>query len=622
MNLYGINLFVNGGEGSQGIISESHMFSTINAAWTKLGDERTEIFSRSRGCVANNIEHLFVYGGLTSEGLSSELFQYRLKTQTSRTLDTTGDLPPPLRNLNCFIESEDEESIFTVYGGTIYGSKSQSGIYRYSLKKNFWTLVNSKDVYELALSGAAAAKTNDHLITAGGFIMGQEGSKTILDFDLNTSQLKKIGELPHVSLNGGFAYVGTTLYVLYGTSVRGAKVILDSPHSDFFRIELNEDCDSCDYPCSPGTYSIGGGKCELCPPGTYNEAFGASSCQKCPAGTFSSDYGVNTQYLCTPCPQKFFADTEGSQQCKRCKDWNYCPLGSAASQEETISLSNLKSVSVQPKKHHYQSNTSTLVVYLVLAILSSGLALLSVLLHRHCIGTFDISKLDVFRDSHNHYQGVPMTLRKTTFGAVFTVLFIICALCLASVSVITFVFQNAEETKSLVPFEVLQEEVDEFTGDIEVSVEAYSYLDDCSISHISAIPSNLDYSSIETSAFKSDSNCIVKFSCKVCTIQTGAEVNYVLDENKSCSSLLKVNVTASSSIPDEVSSLTQYLYSPAQEAFRGNTPSKFEFQATASVSSPQLFTSNLNNEASTTKTGYHITTSSLPIAGSSMINYE
>jgi hypothetical protein len=215
-----------------------------------------------------------------------------------------------------------------------------------------------------------------------------------------------------------------------------------------------------------------------------------------------------------------------------------------------------------------------------------------------------------------------MTLKTTAFGAVFSVLFIICALCLASVSLITFEYQNTEEAKSLVPFEVLQEEVDEFAGDIEVTVEAYSYLDDCSISHISVTTANLDYSSTETSAFKSDSNCIVKFSCKRCTIQTGAEVSFILNELKSYSSLLKANVTASSSIPDEVSSLTQYLYSPAQEAFRGNTPSKFEFQATASVSSPQLFTSNLNNEASTTKTGYHITTSSLPIAGSSMINYE
>jgi hypothetical protein len=622
MSFYGHDMYVIGGTGTQGILSESHLYSTIDQTWTKVNTLIPEFYTRTNACKANDLHFLILYGGLTGAGLNSDLWLFSLKNQTSELLSPTGDMPPPLTNLNCFIESEDDDTIFTVFGGTSYGSRTQSGIYRYSLKKDLWTLANSKDIYEFSLSGAAAAKTSNHLITAGGYIMGYSGSKSIFDFDLKTSQLKKIGELPHASLNGGFAYVGTTLYVLYGASVKGTKVIFESPHSDFFRIELNEDCESCDYPCSPGTYSVGGGKCELCPPGTYNEAFGASSCQKCPAGTFSSYYGVNSQYLCTPCPQNYFTDTEGSQHCKDCKHLSYCPIGSVTEKNAVFMMFNLKSVSVQPKKYHNQSNNSTLAVYLALIILASGLALLLFLLYRHYKRTFDITKLDIFRDSHNHFKGIPMTLKTTTFGAVFSVLFILCALCLASVALIAFMYENTEETKSLVPFEVLQEEADGFTGDIEVTFEAYSYLDDCSANHINANPSNIDYSSIETSAFKSDSNCVVKFSCKVCTLQTGAEISLNLDENRGYSSLLKVNVTASSSIPDEVSSLTQYLYSPDQEAFRGNTPSKFEFQATASVSSTQLFTSNLNNEASTTKTGYHITTSSLPIAGSSYNNYK
>jgi hypothetical protein len=487
---------------------------------------------------------------------------------------------------------------------------TQSKIYRYSLRKNNWTLVNSKDSYEFSLSGAAAAKTSSRLITAGGNIMGIDASKSIFDFDLKTSQLRKIGELPNVSFNGGFAYVGTTLYVLYGATAKGTKVIPDSAHSDFFRIELNEDCDPCDYPCSPGTYSVEGGKCELCPPGTYNEAFGASSCQKCPAGTYSSQYGLNHIKQCILCPEATFSDAEGSHLCKICFIDKFCPIGSISSAGDgTPQLNELQSVSVQPKMYDDSASTSAMVNYSVLTIFAIGLAIFAVLLYRHCKGLFNIAKLDIFRSSHNHFKGVPMTLKTTTIGAVFSVLFILCALCLASVAVIAFMFENTEETKSLVPFEVLQQEVDEFTGDIEVTLEAYNYLDTCS-SGILVTTIKLKHLFEETTTSKIGSKCLVKYNCKGCSVLTGAEVEFSFSEVNSYSSLLKVNVTASSSIPDEVSSLTQYLSSLAQEAFRGNTPSKFEFEATASVRSPQLFTSNLNNEASSTRTGYHITTSS------------
>jgi hypothetical protein len=624
MDSYGYSLFVSGGKNSEGIISETHSYSTVYEIWQKTAFASPAIFTRSSSCLASNYSYFLLYGGVTGGGVSSDLWQYDVKSETSKVLSPIGDVPPALRNINCFIEEDGVETLFTIYGGSTESALTQSGIYRYSMKKNEWRLLNNNQILDFSLSGAVAAKIGSRLITAGGQISGITGTKALYEFDLNTRLLKKIGELPRSSYYGGFVYIGSTLYFLYGATTKGSrKITPDMAHSDFFRIELNEDCDPCDYPCSPGTYSVGGGKCELCPPGTYNEAFGASSCQKCPAGTFSSNYGITSLFLCVPCNEGSFSDAEGSKNCKLCKEDQYCPIGSVSSDQDGEHTKNsLQSVSVQPKKYDDAANTSSMVNYSVTTILAIGFTLFAFLLYQHCKGAFNITKLDIFRDSHNYFKGVPMTLKTTTFGAVFSALFIICALCLASVALIAFVYENIEETKSLVPFAVLLDEVDEFTGDIEVTLEAYSYFDNCSSGDITATPTKLKYSSTDTKTSKSHSSCLIKFFCNECVILTGATVSFTLDEFKGYSSLLKVNVTASSSIPDEVSSLTQYLYSPAQEAFRGNTPSMFEFEATASVSSTQLFTSNLNNEGSSTKTGYHITTSSLPISGSSKTNYK
>jgi hypothetical protein len=105
MDSYGYRLNLFGGEGSQGIVSEMHYYSTILETWTKNAKHQAEIFLRTSFCFASNHRDMIEYGGITNDGPSSELWTYSLDRKIFKLMSPSGDLPPVLRNFNCFIES-------------------------------------------------------------------------------------------------------------------------------------------------------------------------------------------------------------------------------------------------------------------------------------------------------------------------------------------------------------------------------------------------------------------------------------------------------------------------------------------------------------------------------------
>ncbi|KAL4447454.1 hypothetical protein ABPG75_004673 [Micractinium tetrahymenae] len=66
--------------------------------------------------------------------------------------------------------------------------------------------------------------------------------------------------------------------------------------------------------CEAGQYSVVGGYCEDCPPGTSSNA-GSSVCLPCPAGSYSDTPGAME---CTQCPEDTYSWIPGATACLRC----------------------------------------------------------------------------------------------------------------------------------------------------------------------------------------------------------------------------------------------------------------------------------------------------------------
>ena len=228
-------------------------------------------------------------------------------------------------------------------------------------------------------------------------------------------------------------------------------------------------------------------------------------------------------------------------------------------------------------------------------------------------------ELDKFDDGHNYEDEVPLVTRKNLIGGIFSCFYIILAIVVIIGSVILFYMDNVVESKSLIPFVVLQELTSSVTGNVVVDVDFGNYGGSC-------VEVNEDGDEIcSSSIFFSLSpitNEKIDFACK--RIDTDCQLNLILNdfeieaesilylslqEQFSYTSRISVRVNSESSIPDEKSEVKMIAYPSENTVFRGDTPTTFEFSFT-----PSYFTSD---EDGSELTGYHISPLSDPSGGTS-----
>ena len=104
--------------------------------------------------------------------------------------------------------------------------------------------------------------------------------------------------------------------------------------------------------------------------------------------------------------------------------------------------------------------------------------------------------------------------------------------------------------------------------------------------------------------------CFIRYSCKNCELKNSAKLSVVLSENLSFANKIRVNVTSSSSIPEEYSSISIFQASEYDHLFRGIEPTQFNLYLT-----PSLYLSDVPDWESEL-TGYHISQNKEPEVGS------
>lgn len=107
--------------------------------------------------------------------------------------------------------------------------------------------------------------------------------------------------------------------------------------------------------------------------------------------------------------------------------------------------------------------------------------------------------------------------------------------------------------------------------------------------------------------------CFIRLTCNNCELQSSGKLSLVLSEGLSFATDIQVNVTSSSSIPDEYSSTTIYIEGGSDKLFRGIEPTKVNLLMT-----PSLYLSDVPDWDSEL-TGYH-TSKQQDIEKGSLIN--
>lgn len=590
----GDRIYLFGGEGNNQLLQDFHIFDTNSLEWTEFtGVEWPP--ARKNACMACSFPYLAIYGGSTVNGYNGDLYYIDLRYKTVKLLSTSSDSGSPgiLAHAECWATSTTTNGIrdtLTIAIGESTGETSLDGIFQFSLQTSSWSRLGTTE----SRSQAAGIMTADRILFAGGERWGFVAYTEVFTYDIISKKSTILGHLPGAYYNGGSAYVKSSLYLHGGADNTSKKFRPAVPSSNFLRLEMNENCDStgCDWPCSPGTYKLDSGLCEFCPKGTYKIEFGSGPCLKCEIGTASKTIGNTSKRQCYPCREGFYSPVEGASMCSMCPNGFLCSIGNSM----PLAYDNIEEgvISKQPKSYSDSSDQAN--------SLNSGFQYGMLIICAAFICTFIgikqkrylFKKLDLYTKNHNHFIGEIMYVKARAAGGLFSVLFLLLALIFIFTTIVNYREDNIQESKALVPLVTLEEEYSnvipmQIEGDIIVKLSFNNYGGNCEekdgrcASDIDILSYQFNGNSAVTCK-QIEKTCDVEWVCNNCIIKTGAFIQYEMQQRESYADAIMANVTSSSSIPDEFSSILQTITAEFDKVYRGSEVNQLFFEMTPSVS--------------------------------------
>mmetsp|Transcript_5708 Transcript_5708/g.10208 ORF Transcript_5708/g.10208 Transcript_5708/m.10208 type:complete len:981 (-) Transcript_5708:36-2978(-) len=609
----GDRMYLFGGEGGSELYSDLFIYDNISSEWLQVTAEGLPS-ARKHACMSSHYPYLFMFGGITLNGYSDEVWRIDIKNYESVLLSSGNPIGPmPSAFAGCHIEDEEGDLVFYVYLGETTGETPLDAVYKLNTSDRIWHFQGTIT----PKSQSAIVKVRDRIVAVAGEQWGLESLDTVHLMEISSGEASLVSKLNFSIYSAACKYYKDSIYIYGGGDRFGEKFRSSVPVHNFYRFDLNELCgEHCNWPCSPGTYQSKVALCEACPEGTYNDAYGALSCKQCPAGTFSRRMGNSSLRQCYPCEEGFYNPTPGSSKCLGCPNGYSCEVGSSSpslnSQTDNVIMTSQPDL-FTPGTEKVDSLSSDLQNGFI------GLGVLTMLLLLIFKGKVYscIASMDLYDDLHNHEDDVPIVKHKNFFGGFFSLLFYVAVLFYLIVAFLVYAWDNVEEIKALVPLVTLEKEYDDIKGDVEITAEFGSYGGVCVTkenecdSRIAARTTGISWESLEASCSFVKSACVVRLLCRGCRVSTGAMVEYQLSEDWSYANYIKSTVSSTSSIPKE-SSMVQLVVSPASgRVFRGSEPSKVYFELISSV-----FTSE-SSEWDSELTGYHISASRASDVGSS-----
>ncbi|OMJ70696.1 hypothetical protein SteCoe_31256 [Stentor coeruleus] len=599
-----------GGEDSSGLKNDLFIFNALTNYWGELIPRSSEIPSAAKGaCLVSQIPLIFLYGGLTSSGISKELWIFFMGN--SSYMKISEDFPVVYHT--CVIIHEE----FYVIFGSTYGEEPISRVRYYNFLKKKWATYYDHEYTDVNPVQGIQLMINGKIIVVGGQAWQLDPIFLIQVFAENT--VIKQETLSVSVYASSYAYYKKDFYSFGGGSAIGTTLRLSIPSSHFIKISLSSICanDKCDDLCSSGTYSSGL-LCEVCPKGSFSEGYGNTKCQLCGEGTFNAYYSANSNRQCYPCPEGSYSSNPGANYCLDCITGMVCPAGSKIPIEYFYE-NNEKSI--QPQIYKGNADEDVAWYFQVSVFIVSFVIVINFVLW----GKLRKSLMfwDLFEDLHNHELNFPMIRVKNKVGGFFSLVFFGISIIIIGSSLISFNLDNIQETKALVPLVIMENEVSEFVSPELVVISKFLvYGDSCEINNVCNPLILVTTNNIKSTLSKiscsmtNDKSCIVTFTCYDCSLSKGTILKISLLEKFSYASGIEINITSDSSIPNSKSSVSLTLQSSINYIFIGSEPSKFFFTLT-----PSIFRSESSNWPDLL-TGYHVSSDSIPIKGSEFLSID
>ena len=597
---FGNILAIFGGEDASGLKNDLYIFNTITNLWTIiLPLSSTTPSGRKAACAVINLPYIYIYGGQTLYGISNELWQFDIGT-SEFTLISHSLIG--YAYANCQIVN----GIFNIYFGLDSQGNANTTTKKYDLYANQW-LYSSHTIYQTGGIQGIAINIDGNFIYYGGTSIFLESFSTLYVENINNSYSTTIG---FSLFNMAFAYYKSNLYISGGSSISIYQQVALKLYNPFFvYIDINSAFRELAIACSPGT-TLNGINCEACPSGTYSEFFTNDPCELCKPGTYLIITGAISKRQCIPCPEDTFNGDDGGFVCLNCGSTDYCPIGSIKPQTP-LNFSYLQSI--QPSNFDNLANSNLISqIQLIVIIVMTSIAGILIIIYIE-----DVKKIDIYNQSHVYEYHVPMTLKKTTFGGAFTLLFFTYAVILISSNGLNFYLKNINEIKTLQPLVILETIVSKFYTSIKIEISLFQYLDTCeknndliylSIYGIVQAITNSNQSFINYK--ESNHSCMIVYNCNNCYIEPDAFILATLTENSSFASGISVSITSTSSIPGSNSYIKSGILPDFQKVFAGSVATVFSFSMI-----PSYFESDSSSYPSSS-TGYHISQDTSPITGS------
>lgn len=619
-------IVVYGGESDEGLLDDMYTLNLRNNIWSEVEiNSQIKPSARKGACIAAVGNISFIFGGKTSAGYLNDLWKFDFSTGEYEKIEVLGMGPQALAYSQCKGYINDEGSIvFYVYFGETWGLSAKSSVFKFDLATKTWNPIRNNKYDELSRSRAAVVMLENKIIVIGGQESGIIAHQEIYELDITTNNFELIGSSPHHIFASGFTYYGNTIYIHGGGSCfhnfannlipNNFLTIIDLSRNSRFELGSHSI-----MKCSKGTYQIQS-ICQPCPAGSYSEIEGALECKKCPPGYFSKRIASESSMECEPCPYGTYNPYEGGTMCLECSSSLMCPIGSIQPQSYLDNSSD--SLSIQP----YMLEDSQELIYYYLGIglyvviglfFSAMLGLIFVKRTRKCI-----KFIDIYTQQHNYTLNSPMYMRKNYTGGVFTVIGICLIVILLLNSCLNYSYDNISESKALVPSLALERKYSHFSAKemiFEYTFKNYggqcTSLEKCTES-LEILRDNLEGTLSQPKCQKLSNDCNIHFHCHDCELTNPGSISLILSEDRSYATDIILNITASSSIPNQYSSFLSSTQTHPDIVLRGQDPTVFYYKLI-----PSLFLSDTRSSEDEL-TGYHVSSMTDPEIGSSVKTYE
>ncbi len=421
--------------------------------------------NRKGSCMAAAAENIFIFGGITNEGYSDELWLFDSGSSTYTLLKAYGEAPTKTARGNCkAYVNTNNEVIFETYIGETVGRQPLSSIYSYNYTKNTWTCIKKHTRQDFSRSQAAALYMNDKLLVAGGAFRSFLSHDEIHFYDVKTQITQLAGKLPYRVFNAGTVFYENKVYIYGGQADFNGLPLANKPRNDLIVIELSDDCRDetvfCKENCSSGSY-FDGENCKSCPSGLFVESTGAKKCDLCPVDHFSDTIGADSYRFCKPCAARTYTSSKGQAVCKDCPGNRIC---SSRNESEIDLYKQMKTPSNQPDL--FSTREEDVSNYIKIFNLSIGLSssILLILLLSFSNTREFITNIDYYQLQHNYILNEYMVVKKTFIGGIATSVYVIIAVSIIFRMALSYGLDNIAETKALVPEVALEQEYGEVSS--------------------------------------------------------------------------------------------------------------------------------------------------------------